>query len=137
MAVLLITEQVREEIQAAVLRARARTIPWEQLKPYTIVGDKDKVVLGDRPKGFERIESERVLIPNGFRAAISFEEQPAGICRHLSVSVENPTRMPSTDAVRMVAAEFGFKLESGKVWTEEFAPGHYAVNVIEIAERKE
>jgi hypothetical protein len=120
-------------IQAAVERARARPIPWAQLKDFVVSGDRSEVNLGDRKPGFERIQSENVLIPQGYRAAISFEEQPAGIMRHLSVSVDTPGRVPSMEAVKMIAKEFGFNFKTGTGWVEEFEPGHHAINLIEVA----
>lgn len=99
--------------------------------------DKEVVSLADRKPGSERsVASENVLIPFGYRAAISFEEQPAGIVRHLSVSVDTKGRVPSIPAVEMIAKEFGFtKLDPSttRIWVEEFDPGHMAINVVQIA----
>lgn len=54
--------------------------------------------------------------------------------RHLSISVDTKGSLPSPQAVELLAEEFGiaFPPKSGLVWTEEFEPGHHAVNVIEL-----
>lgn len=138
MRVLMIDDATKDRIRAAVERARAKPLPWETLKPFALSGVQD-IALSDRKPGSERvIASQSVLIPDGYRAAISFERQPAGLLRHLSVSVDAPGRVPNAPAMEMIAREFGFALPlSGPhstVWLEEFEPGHRAVNVLQIAE---
>jgi hypothetical protein len=95
--------------------------------------------LSDRKPGYvERPLSQQVLIPVGFRAAFSVEEQPGGLVRHLSVSVDEGAgqKMPNPIQVEMIAQEFGFKhIDQG--WTEEFDPDRWAVNVIEMYKPKE
>ena len=48
--------------------------------------------------------------PNGYRAAISFEQQPPGLCAHLSISVDTPGNLPSPESVEMIAEVFGLKV---------------------------
>ncbi len=134
MRALIINKDVRTQIKFAVERARAKPIPWSQLQAYTLPGNTREIKLGDRPKGFERVESQFVVIPDGYRASFSFEEQPAGILRHLSVSVSTPGKLPSLEAFQIIAEEFGFTKDGdGTTWMEEFAPGHHAVNILQVA----
>lgn len=125
-------------IKAAVERARAKPIPWETLRRHVPQQreSKRKLTLADRGDDRDwRPPSEQVLIAHGFRAAISFEEQPAGLIRHLSVSVDTPGRTPSMEAMALLAIAFGFRsfpVRMEQVWLEEFEPGHHAVNVVEI-----
>lgn len=82
-----------------------------------------------------RPESEHVCIPRGYRAALSFEQQPSGLFRHLSVSVDTPGRLPHPEAIAALAREFGFTdfpPTVGRTWMEEFDPGHHAINVVEL-----
>ena len=93
--------------------------------------------LSDRKPGVEAITNRAVsvLIPMGYRAAISFEQQPAGLIRHLSVSVDTPGALPNPIAVNFVLQAFGFDaIEAGtsRIWTEEFQPGHSAVNIVQL-----
>jgi hypothetical protein len=71
-----------------------------------------------------------------YRAAISFEEQPAGILRHLSVASHAKGKVPGIEVVAMVVEAFGFSgwplVRPGRIWLEEFEPGHMAVNVLEL-----
>lgn len=66
--------------------ARANPVPWEMLAPLTVLDAGAEITLSDRKPGTEAIveRSIHIDIQVGFTAAISFEEQPAGLCRHLS-----------------------------------------------------
>jgi hypothetical protein len=139
---LLITPEIREACTAAVARARAHPIAWETLKQYAIPRDRDRghVTLADRAAPGFRPVSEGVKIPIGIRAAISFEVQPAGLCAHLSISVDRPGKLPHPAIVNELAGLFGFTLpvfEHSKIWVEEFEPGHEAVNVVELVEPRQ
>ena len=80
-------ETERSELKTAMARARAHPVPWEVLKhgiteqagPHTRHGE-------DQPFAHERPLAEFVDLPFGYVVAISFEEQPAGMCLHVSVS---------------------------------------------------
>lgn len=150
MRALVINDEVRNAIALACARAKANPIPWAMVeamaqKELKFAG----LTLSDRrvPPG-KRPPSQFVPIPIGYLAAISFEEQPAGLVRHLSVSVDasKQGKMPSPEAVEMIAKEFGFKfstlikgLELGEihVWSEEFAPGERALNMVQIDKKRE
>ena len=130
---LIIGPETQTKIDAAITRARAKPpLSTDALRAGAVEGDVIK--LSDRKPGFERGHaSENVLIPVGYRAAISFEQQPPGLCRHLSVSVDAPGMAPSEPAILMIAEAFGMRLPGpGAVWIEEFAPGHFAVNLVTL-----
>src|SRR5580765_793922 len=100
---LLLSAEVCRAIDAAVDAARANPVPWETFKHAmgNIDQDTDTLPLKDRPPDFKpSFHSQHVIIPMGFRAAISFEDQPAGLVRHLSISVESETGgMPNPAAI--------------------------------------
>jgi len=101
MRALIITTEVQAAIKAAIERARQKPIPVEYLQAAEVHGRV--IPLAERKPGFERgTASENVLIPVGYRAAISFEQQPPGLCRHLSVSVDTPGKLPNEPAVLMI-----------------------------------
>lgn len=138
MRALLITEDVKAEIAAALERAPRITL--EQLQRggrFEPAGTKPltKLSLEDRERldlNWQRPDSALVIIPNGFHCAISFEEQPPpiGMCRHLSVSVEGePGMMPHPLALEWIGKEFG-AWPPLSIWQEEFEPGRWAVNII-------
>lgn len=132
--VLYIDEAKRAEIEEAVRRAEAKPIPFATLAG-AILPDRDVIALADRKPGFERPASEHVLIPRGYRAAFSIEEQPVGLCLHLSISVDKKGKVPNEHAVKEIAAAYGIT-SFDRVWLEEFDPGHHAVNIIEVRPRQ-
>lgn len=139
MRALLINEDVRAAIAAARARARAHPLSREKLEQLKAGTYKAELTLADRPPDFERPDSDHVLIPIGYRAALSFEEQPAGLCRHLSVSVSKRGKMPNPVAVEAIALEFGFRepiLKTSMMWIEEFEPGHHAINLVQVCEEE-
>jgi hypothetical protein len=130
MRVLVLSPEKRAEITEAVKRAEAHALPLSLVKTGITAPTFD-LKLADRKPGFARPASEAVEIPFGYRAAFSIEEQPIGLCDHLSVSVDDPARLPSPEAVKLIAEAFGMPFnELVTLWLEEFEPGHRAVNVI-------
>jgi hypothetical protein len=138
MAVLIIGTREKAEIATAIERARRRPTPLDVLRA-SAVKDKPVVKLTDRKPGFKTpAKTEQVLIPVGYRANVSFEQQPCGMCMHLSISVErnDPKLMPSIEAVSEIASEFNINLteafKQGLTWMEEYEPGRHAVNLLKI-----
>lgn len=136
MSVLIIDDAGRAAIEVALKRARENAIPWEELRKAGGTYNKAIVSLADRNPEFCRPESEHVMLGT-YRVAVSFEHQPSGLYRHLSVSSHRPGRVPGREVVKMVVEEFGFRnfpvrRDEGQVWLEEFQSGHHAVNVIEL-----
>ena len=138
MRALLISADVKERIRLAVECARHQPVSLATIKAFTILDDKPMLTFRERPLGFARPQSEHVFIPEGFHAAISFEEQPAGLCRHLSISVDKAEALPSPPVVDLIAKAFGFKtplLLRSRIGVEEYEPGRRAVNVVQLAEK--
>jgi len=126
-------------LRAARDKARERPIALAFLRRHAVTkpGEhKETVTLADREAHPELIrpESEHVTLPFGYRVAISYEEQPCGICLHLSMSSPTKGRTPTMEAVALVLDALGLNTESvaGDVWLEEFDPGHMAVNVVVV-----
>lgn len=128
---LVINDQVRAQIAEAIKKAEQHPVPIAFLMTAGIE-DKPNVSLADRKPGFERPASELVIIPFGYHVAYSIEEQPIGLCGHLSISVDKPGMTPAPEAVVMIAEEYGIKFPSKmtKFWVEEFDPGHHAINLV-------
>jgi len=133
MTVLFIGRRERERIASLIKRARRRPVSLDVVRrgasdaSYTLM-------LKDRKPGFERPSSEHMMLGD-HRVTFSFEYQPFGLCRHLSVSVPRPGRAPRFEVVEIIAKEFGFHEfppAVGRVWMEEFDPGHMAVNIVEL-----
>ncbi len=132
MSVLMIGATEREKIAAIVAHAKAHPVPLEQVmrgkRREGALLWEDRVDTAD----LIRPPDEHVIFPGGFRAAFSIEEQPGGKYVHLSVSVFGRSKkgaMPHPEAVRMIAEEFGIT-DPQHVWSEEYEPGEFAVNVL-------
>ncbi len=137
--VLLMTPEVRAEIKAAIERARAEPVPLALAMAMAHMDDSPELLLKDRKPGApDRPPSQCLLLSDHFEVAFSFEEQPAGMVRHMSVALQNAMRgkVPNAGIVAGLAREFGFSafppVPYGRVWLEEYKPGRFAVNVAEL-----
>lgn len=130
--ILVIDSKVKVAIRELMERARCNPVPLEIVEkgfPAHEAPRRENISLKDRKPGYERPKADHILIPQGFRAAYSVEEQPIGLCGHLSISVETPGSLPHPYAIHMIAVEFCID-EILHMWTEEFDPGHHAVNIL-------
>lgn len=135
MPVLMIGATEREKIKRVIERARAKPIPMSVIRDGA-ADDTNLLKLEDRKPGLVRPRSMQVEFPGGYRAAFSIEQQPVGLCTHLSISVEGRSvkgAMPSPEAVAMIAEEFGVPYPAnGRMWIEEFEPGEFAINLLSV-----
>ena len=128
----------QDRLLAAVQKARTKIIPWDVLKECLPVQNQesDKLTLADRGRVPLR-EPETVLLPFGWRVAISCEEQPAGILLHLSMSSPAKRKVPRPEAMVMVIEACGFTPDDiAREWLEEFEPGHFATNILIMLEQR-
>ncbi len=141
MSVLIIGMVEREAIKAAIARARERPIPLEHIAAARVEEGREGVKLSDRrPDAPRRLTSQQVIIPNGYRLAISWEEQPSGMCQHISVScIGRADRVvPNEPAMAMIAQACGMQWPPGersRIWLEEFEELDHtgtAINLVEV-----
>ncbi len=146
MRVLVIGEKERAEIAAVIADAKAHPLSFDELRDNALPRNKFDFSLADRKPDSKRPQSRNVFLPSGFRAAYSVEDQPVGLCAHLSISVEGPNTkkgaMPHPEAVKMIAAAFGipftanpaemFIMKDVTIWLEEFEPGERAINLLHL-----
>lgn len=91
---LVVDENVRMEILRVKRNAENNPIPFEVLLQRTPLGGDPRFHL---------------FIPFGFKVVYTHEMQHGDIeCRHLSMSLDKPGRVPNPVAVQMIAEEFGF-----------------------------
>lgn len=144
---LFIDAKVQAHIDQACERARLHPTNITDKEQLALAALQDlpvggTIALKDQPPNWQSgAARERVLIPFGYIAAISYEQQPEplGLCAHLSVSVIKRGSVPHPEAVKFVAEAFGLLLRDNgpwRLWLEEFVPGHHAVNVVEPVEWK-
>lgn len=135
--VLIINDKTRKDILAAVARARANPTPW--VPALASATDTDTLTLDERPVGtFElrkKYPSQHLMLGT-YHVAISFEHQPGGLFRHLSVSSQMRGKVPGLEVMEMLVPEFGFSgwplTRPSRMWMEEFEHKRHAVNVIEL-----
>ena len=136
--VLFINEEARAAITQAVAKARQTPTPWV---PELV--DKDQAshlsTLQNRAPGVADLRKQypsQHLMLGTYHAAISFEYQPAGLFRHLSVSSQARGKVPGLEVMQMLIEEFGFSgwplQRPNRVWMEEYEPKRHAVNVLEL-----
>jgi hypothetical protein len=132
---LLIDKHVIERILDTVDRARANPLSQEELARAAFPKqDRLYISLEDRSPEHERPQSATLDIPMGYRLAVSFEEQPAGLVAHFSISVDAPNSLPHQTAVRALLDIAGYDMDFViKQWIEEFLldgqPGGLAINL--------
>jgi len=150
MTALLINEEAKAEIERIVKAARENVIPWDKLREIA-VDDRDKptamLALSERPVA-ERPHGTEVnygmTFAGGVTAAISFEEQPAGILRHCSFATGKPGKNRLLHPIMLdeLCRLFGLTgfpphPQRGRAWVEEYRPDFFAVNVVEVEQPRE
>jgi len=133
---IIIDNRVRENIFRVVEYAWKNIVPIAELSKSGELKEGMPAPAGDK-------KEHVVLIPQCFRVVFSIEnqgeetieEKPGlGMCRHLSMSINRPGRIPNPIAVDMVIEEFGFEnpLYRCVVWVEGFGEKTFpAINVLE------
>lgn len=135
MRVLMIDNNVRAAIKGLKEQAAKNPIPINRVVERSVRdSDKFDIKLSDfTPE--QRADANLaayIEIPDGFKVAYSVEEQPVGMCGHLSISINRRGKLPNLVAVETLAFEFDIDMKKGEctVWLEEFEPGWQAVNVV-------
>lgn len=135
MSVLILSAEAATALAAAIERARAKPIPWEVMREHLPTKQRTgELRLEDRTDDKTwRPQAEIVELPIDFRFNVSFEEQPAGLLLHVSMSHRD--RCPRADKVRavLIAAGLGDR-PIARVWEEEFLvdgqPTGRAINIL-------
>jgi hypothetical protein len=116
---LVIGEAQRRDL--AALRERAAADPSDML----VVAEQIKTPAGKRMH-MDRMNALTIDIPLGYTVTFSIETgHGAGTCRHMSMASGRRDRVPTQEAVWMVAELLGFTggLESCTLWLEELQRG--------------
>lgn len=108
---------------------RIRTlVEYAQKNPIVIFKGKSSKVAGDDIKHVCDLDI-------GYRLVFSIEHQPLGNVRHISISVNHGGDLPQTKEVNRLMKMTGFQNVFQKcmdAWIETVAPGHYAINALEL-----
>lgn len=142
---MILNDAKRAEIVAAVNKARKSPVPWEKIRDAALPEEHEGVVTMADKKGRTWPDPITVLIEHGYRMAVSFEHQPAGLILHVSLSVRDGEEdaLPSPQAMAMVARTCGFPAQPDRTWIEEFSVGEerkkagLAINALWLVEPNE
>jgi hypothetical protein len=91
-----------------------------------------------------RLNACTVALPIGFLVTYTREQQPPGLCHHISISIDIPGKVPHPDAVAMICEAFEMPEVANVVlapatadhssvigiWPEEYSTGRVAVNIV-------
>ena len=132
MRLLQIDSDVRGQIKKALEYAKGHKFTLSQLNCIIEGGAEAENQAAGFDPGFV------THIHDGYRVVYSLEEQPIGLCKHISISVEAPGKLPHELAVKEILKEFGmnpdFKSPKVVLWVEDGCPA--SINVMEIPEIK-
>jgi hypothetical protein len=134
MTVFAIGPSDEKRLKDAIMIALEHPVPWEIVKTgiSTKYQETDTLTLAER-EGLSNVPRhiEDVILPYGWRVAISCEEQPAGILLHISMSSPKKGKIPNEHAMKMLIEACGYKLNDvARGWLEEFEPGWNAINIL-------
>ncbi len=101
MRVLAITPMVKQRIQDVVQYAKDNIIDINTIKRLAEAADGTYSPIGDNLQ-------RTMEIAMGYMVTFSIEEQPPGLFRHISVSVDGEGAAPNIEAVNIIMQEFGF-----------------------------
>jgi hypothetical protein len=118
---------------AELAAEKDRIIPLDVLQQYAAGFDPDDPstrLASPYP------DDQTITLPLGWMVTLSYEFQPMGLVRHLSMSSPAAGRVPHPEAVRWVMDALGFMhpLEECLVYPETYDNGRVAMNVIEVVE---
>lgn len=131
---LILDEEVVKATAEDVAKARLKPTPWNPKNVYPEHG-AETITLEERGEFKPVRETVCRELDMGFRCAFSFEEQPGGLFRHLSISVDVRGNLPNPTACVAICELYGFARDGKiKFWREEYQPGYFAVNFVQLAE---
>jgi hypothetical protein len=125
---LVIDDAVREQIKALVELAEANPVQVRDLLERLQVPEQKR-------QHMAQMTRQTIEVPLAFLVTYSIEHgHPVGPCRHLSMSIAREGRVPSPEAVWMIAKEFGFWGElkdCSAIWPEDLQGHGKAINIVQ------
>lgn len=123
---LVITDQIRFDIKKILEHARAHPVLIDHDTRYDL---QRKSTVWDNIHHVIEIEK-------GFICAFSFEKQPSGLYRHLSVALKDSALLANPGEVDEIRALFEFKREMESCWfsLDQISPTQNAITLIDLAD---
>lgn len=120
---------IMEKIEAVKKYAIENPFTLEQIKAIA-GGDESIEIAGDN-------KNLVLLIPVDYKVVYSIEEQPAGNCRHISISMLEKGRWPNAHVVDEILELYEFRLRIikpgeklvGDIWMDDATQ---SVNIVEL-----
>jgi hypothetical protein len=113
----------------ALLRGKAAE------KPVSMIGIEQRLKdPAEKARHMAHMTAQTIDIPAAYQVTFSIETgHPAGMARHMSMSVQRNGRVPNQHAVWMVAELLGFvgSLDECMCWIEDLKDHGRAVNVVQ------
>lgn len=74
-----------------------------------------------------------VYIPIGIKVVFTMDKQNIGICKHISISVDRPGKLPNPLVVENILLEFGIEtpLHDCVINFEDLSHGYQAITIVE------
>lgn len=124
---LLIGPEERAKLNALAMLARSR--------PVNVITLKERLKNGqEKVRHMTQMTEQSIELPVGYSVTYSVETgHPIGLCHHMSISVDDPEKMPNPHAIWMVAQELGFWGQIQDVdglWREQLTQG-MAINLVQ------
>jgi hypothetical protein len=133
-----------DALRAAITAARAKPITWDVLSKHIPKNQETATLMReDKHDPNWRPQSEVVEFEASpghvMRINVSFEEQPAGLLAHFSMSLSD--RIPNPIIVEALLSQCGYVLgDAARVWQEEFMVDRIttgnAINILFMAEAR-
>lgn len=123
MRVLIVDDKLKSDIEKVMAYAEDHQLTMDDLLDMY---NGNMEIPGD-------IEDRNVRTESGYRMVYSIEEQPRGMMKHLSISVDVDCWLPNPVAVEEIMELFGFrgKINDCKCYLEDYGPNRKAINILE------
>lgn len=135
----IINEEVQKIIDEKIATARDNPVSKAELKRCCadhIPRDEEVIYHKDRRPGWVHPPSQEVVIGDGHRVAVAFEERGERIYRHVAVTLDDAPYGAVIDKMTvMPVVARAFRIEPRRVvsrWLDEYEPGKWRHNYLTI-----
>jgi hypothetical protein len=123
MRAMIITDEVQARIKEVMRYAEKHIFSMDDMLD---IMNKQREPPGNDP-------NHVVHIPIGYKVVFTMDNQNIGICKHISISVDRPDKLPNPIVVENILQEFGIwtPLEDLVISFEDLTHGYQAITVVE------
>ena len=123
MSAMIITEEVSARIKEVVHYAEKHIFSMDDMLD---IMNKQREPPGNDP-------NHVVFIPIGIKVVFTMDKQNIGICKHISISVDRPGKLPNPLVVENILLEFGIEtpMHDCVIDVEDLSHGYQAITIVE------